>query len=167
MLKSASLPMLRLSAGATTLMLRNLNDTRAKARLRMQRLRARHTLSEEDKKLAAEHRQGVDADYRELRRKKNFIDMYGLSAYINIYVPLHTIYGPYIETGCRVRRKNYSTHQHLQTNLPALRMPNCPFIEISFVDSDERGESERPCIALVMQHQAVHAMRSGKVEAIQ
>jgi hypothetical protein len=71
------------------------------------------------------------------------------------------------ETVCRARRNNYSAHQHLQTNLPALRVPNRPFIQISFVDSHERGESERPCIALVIQHQAVHAMRSGKVEAIQ
>ncbi|KAJ6499643.1 hypothetical protein C8R47DRAFT_1068556 [Mycena vitilis] len=49
---------------------RNLAETRKKARLRMERLRAATELSDEAVALAAARRRPVDADYREQRRKK-------------------------------------------------------------------------------------------------
>ncbi|KAJ7190915.1 hypothetical protein GGX14DRAFT_407561 [Mycena pura] len=50
---------------------RNLADTREKARLRMYRLREAIKSSEERRKLAAERRCAIDADYRERRRQES------------------------------------------------------------------------------------------------
>ncbi|KAJ7496060.1 hypothetical protein B0H11DRAFT_1910324 [Mycena galericulata] len=95
---------------------RNLVDTRTKAQLRMERLRARIEMSEEESQLAAQRRRIVDADYRERCRKKyaglerrppcppqfltvfgrKFIAKFGHRAFMEQYLPLHQIFGDHI-----------------------------------------------------------------------
>ncbi|KAF8181402.1 hypothetical protein K438DRAFT_1976123 [Mycena galopus ATCC 62051] len=77
---------------------RNLTDTRAKARLRMQRcvLRADRQLSEDARRKAAENRRERDTKYRERRRKQKFIKKFGYEAFVSQYLPLHDIHGKYL-----------------------------------------------------------------------
>ncbi|KAJ7917982.1 hypothetical protein B0H13DRAFT_1869765 [Mycena leptocephala] len=86
---------------------KNLEKTRTKARLRMERqviycatalltrlvsLRSARELSEEATRLAAEQRRIVDADYRE----RKFIEKFGQRAFIEYYLPLHHVFGNHL-----------------------------------------------------------------------
>ncbi|KAJ7790882.1 hypothetical protein B0H14DRAFT_2625544 [Mycena olivaceomarginata] len=72
---------------------KNLEETRAKARDRMRRMRARRTPEEVEK--ASRQRKEGDADYREFpsRRRRNFINKYGESHFMNVYLPLYAQLG--------------------------------------------------------------------------
>ncbi|KAJ6502980.1 hypothetical protein DFH09DRAFT_1102282 [Mycena vulgaris] len=67
----------------------NLEAAREKARQRMRTHRALVKESDESKKLAADQRREVDADYRE----RKWIKKHGPESYQNIYVPLYRIHG--------------------------------------------------------------------------
>ncbi|KAJ7663690.1 hypothetical protein B0H14DRAFT_2658720 [Mycena olivaceomarginata] len=67
---------------------RNLEATREKAKLRMRRRRAQIKESEESSKEAAEQRREADAEYREMKRMRTYVDRHGLLALTNHYIPL-------------------------------------------------------------------------------
>ncbi|KAJ7434844.1 hypothetical protein B0H11DRAFT_2257927 [Mycena galericulata] len=77
---------------------KNLEETRTKARLRMERYVIPSLLCQSQRlsQLAAARRRKTDADYRERCRKKKFIAKYGERAFIKHYLPLHDIFGEYI-----------------------------------------------------------------------
>ncbi|KAF8128327.1 hypothetical protein K438DRAFT_1789551 [Mycena galopus ATCC 62051] len=66
---------------------KNLEATRAKARERMQRMRAGRTPEEVEK--AGQQRKEGDADYREFK----FIERYGESNFLEVYFPLYAQLG--------------------------------------------------------------------------
>ncbi|KAJ7650543.1 hypothetical protein FB45DRAFT_1017937 [Roridomyces roridus] len=69
---------------------RNLEEVREKARIRMsQRLQAKRS---KEKAAVAEKRQVWDADYRESQRRENYIEKYGMNAYLTEYRPLYNHY---------------------------------------------------------------------------
>ncbi|KAJ7729119.1 hypothetical protein B0H14DRAFT_2640503 [Mycena olivaceomarginata] len=67
---------------------RNLEATREKAKLRMRRRRAQIKESEESSKEAAEQRREADAEYRQMKRMRTYVDRHGLLALTNHYIPL-------------------------------------------------------------------------------
>ncbi|KAJ7609860.1 hypothetical protein FB45DRAFT_1038331 [Roridomyces roridus] len=75
---------------------RNLDETRLKARLRMERLRERISYNPDLAATAAEQRRVSDAQYRERVRAKKFAIKFGERTLVEDYMPLHNIYGPYI-----------------------------------------------------------------------
>ncbi|KAJ7907610.1 hypothetical protein B0H13DRAFT_1879444 [Mycena leptocephala] len=74
---------------------------RATARLRMQslRLRAEMENNEHKKKLAREHRREIDAEYREVKFAKN----HGITAYMDHYVPLLNEFNSYRLVGVKFK----------------------------------------------------------------
>ncbi|KAJ7080878.1 hypothetical protein C8R43DRAFT_1143049 [Mycena crocata] len=70
---------------------RKLDETRAKARERMARLRMSRT-PEEVGRIREERREG-DADYRELMRHRKFKDTYGNEAFLDLYYPEYKLQG--------------------------------------------------------------------------
>ncbi|KAF8181393.1 hypothetical protein K438DRAFT_1767893 [Mycena galopus ATCC 62051] len=70
---------------------KNLEATQAKARERMQRLRANRT---SDQVLqASENRRGSDADYNEHQRRLRFVAKYGHLHYLDYYCPQYKLQG--------------------------------------------------------------------------
>ncbi|KAJ7112796.1 hypothetical protein C8R43DRAFT_961793 [Mycena crocata] len=68
-----------------------LDETRAKARERMAKLRAARTPKQA--RVAAKKRRREDADYRELLRARKFRDRYGKDAFFGFYYPQYKLLG--------------------------------------------------------------------------
>ncbi|KAJ7441336.1 hypothetical protein B0H11DRAFT_2252226 [Mycena galericulata] len=72
---------------------RNLESTREKARQRMENLRNKIRASRKSRQQAAEQRRALDADNREVDRKRKFIAKFGEDAFHEYYMPQHKIQG--------------------------------------------------------------------------
>ncbi|KAJ7798413.1 hypothetical protein B0H14DRAFT_2617924 [Mycena olivaceomarginata] len=87
---------------------RNLEATREKAKLRMRRRRAQIKESEESSKEAAEQRREADAEYREMKRMRTYVDRHGLLALTNHYIPLKQQAGAKYMPGILAKGKKWA-----------------------------------------------------------
>ncbi|KAJ7148711.1 hypothetical protein C8R43DRAFT_952401 [Mycena crocata] len=71
---------------------RNLEATRLAARERMAKLRAKITTPAQIA-AAAEKRRSLDADFRELKRRRKFVAKHGHDAFMRVYWPQYQIRG--------------------------------------------------------------------------